>query len=167
MNQPNTLPAHKPTATLTAAQNFIDIVACSGYRAYRSDREAFGRTLSAEVSDAQLGDAIRSALSSSRQIDFSEVKTFFDPALIKRLYDAWVDLMKSSYGYKSRRALHQALRSCRCEIDGSMIRLVPWRREGAEGYVGFGTPEVDVVVALNVSDAELGAAARLALSRCE
>jgi filamentous hemagglutinin len=62
-----------------------------------------------------------------------------------------------------------AVRDCRhrSSIDRSMIWPVPWRREGTEGYVGFGTPDVDVVVTLNASDAELGAAARLALSRCE
>jgi len=167
MTQSNNPPDHKPAATLTASPAFVDVVAHSGYRGYRPDREAFGCTLAADASDEQLGSAVRKALLLSRQIEFAEVKAFFDSKLMQQLHDDWVALMMSSYGYRSRRALHQALRSCRCESDGSKIRLVPWRREGAEGYVGFGTPDVDVVVPFDSSDVELGAAARVALSRCE
>jgi len=167
MNQLNKPPNHKPAASLTGSSAFIDVVTCSGYRAYRADRAAFGCTFATDVPDDQLGNAIRKALSLSRQIEFSEVKAFFDLTHMQRLYDDWVALMMLSHGYKSRRALHQALCSCHCEIDGATVRLIPSRREGTEGYVGFGTSDVDVIVPSDASDAELGAAARLALSRCD
>jgi hypothetical protein len=69
------------------------------------------------------------------------------------------------YGYKSRRALFRKMKHCSAEIIGENIRMMPMRRDRGEAWDGLNESETVVVPVLS-SPAEIGAALRLALSRC-
>jgi len=77
----------------------------------------------------------------------------------------WENKIKERYGYKTKRALYKSMKSCQVEArDGSMT-IMPWHHEVLERWTPLGK-EANVILPANSSAAELGAALRLAFSRC-
>jgi len=166
MNQANTTPNHTPLASLICTSRFLDVTAYSGYRGYRLDRTAFGRTFANDVGHDEVGAAVKQALSSSRLIDYSEIKAFFEPKAMEKSYTDWVNELIARFCYKSRGAMHQDMRRCNAELRGATIHFFPTRRDRSEGFSNIGEDALDVMVPIEVPDSEVGAAVRLALSRC-
>lgn len=139
----------------------------SGYGLMKSDPDVPKHILDMDAQDDEVGSAVIYALSRSRQITLEETATFFDLDKAKKLYaDKVADLMRR-YRYKTKRALFKNMMnvSIRAEESGSVIRFTPMRHKASDSWVGDDDIE-DVIVPATSSPTELGAAFRIALSRC-
>lgn len=159
----------KSWAYVKSNKDFIFIETYSGYRNCLPDSEGKQFILMHSISDYDLGIAISEALAVSRQIDPKESPGFFDfMGRVIPLYESWVAQMIVDFGYKTRRAMFKDMKSCSVESLNGFVSLQPSYHEKLEAWSGKGITEGDyVVVSENSSFAEIGAALRLALSRCK
>ena len=82
-------------------------------------------------------------------------------------YAAWTKALMEHYGYKTKRALFKEMKKCGIESKSGVIDIRPSHHEKLEGWSGEGITEEDhIKLAANSSPAEIGAALRLAFSRC-
>lgn len=169
-------------ANIEANEKFFCIETCSGY-AGASMRDTKGKRhlLSHDADDSQLGEALIDALAHSRFVlpeRRTDVWTHPEAEYDAELYDhrssqkaeqykAWIKELLVRYGYKSQRAMFRKMNNCRATQYGSKIHIAPSHHETSGGWSGDGFTEADtVVVSENSSTTEIGAAIRLALSRC-
>ncbi|NRN30891.1 contact-dependent growth inhibition system immunity protein [Photorhabdus heterorhabditis] len=119
------------------------------------------------VSDQELGNAVFDALSKSRVIPIDECGDYFDHDVNDKQYKNWITEMMGSYGYRSKRQLFRKMNNCDiCLLDG-VITIMPYGHEKLELWTGQGIVESDyVIIPADSSPAEVGAALRLAFSRC-
>lgn len=158
---------HRPRATAFSNEDFILIETKSGYGRMQTDPDAPQYLLSTDASDAEIGNSVLAALSRSRQIGLDEVATFFDLVRLEKEYSAWIEDLMRIYGYKARRALFKNMMNVSIELEesGAAIRFTPMRHKASDSWVGDDDIE-DVIVPATSSATELGAAFRIALSRC-
>ena len=121
--------------------------------------------LSAEATDKELGIALLVVLSKSRELTLEEYGIFFDYKKRKIEHEKWVMLLKEKY--KTKKALFRIMRTCGVENDEMTIKINPTWHAQLEAWSGTGIKESDkVIIPSNSSEAEIGAALRLAFSRC-
>lgn len=98
----------------------------------------------------------------SSMIESREVRVAIHAATTK-----WVQDLISQYGYKSRRELFKDMKHCSVMCTKGQITINPSRHEKLKAWGGKGIKDSDhVVLPVDSSPAEIGAALRLALSRC-
>ncbi|PWK43232.1 contact-dependent growth inhibition system immunity protein [Pseudomonas sp. OV226] len=160
-------------------KEFIYVKTYSGYRSSRADPKGVEHYASPEITDQELGAAILDALAHSRfvlpeprkDVWIHPEATFdmdlYDYELTNQRYDKWVDSTLERYGYKTKRALFKDMRKCSIECQSGQITIRPSHHEKLEAWSGKGITEKDyVVISSNSSPREIGAALRLAFSRC-
>ena len=147
-------------------QDFINISTFSGYNRRARDPDGENLSLSKDASNEELGQAALLALSKSRQIEQSEIATFFDRDNVKQRYNNWVANLMDKYGYKTKRALFKKMMQCSIEIRDGVLTISPSIHEKLEGWGGGLPKSDDVVLPINSSPEEIGAGLRLAFSRC-
>ena len=148
-------------------EDFYSIKTYSGLGLIGSDPSGAQHLLAAEATDDKLGAALLDALSKSRELTLDEYGEFFNYEKREIEYGKWVALMKEKYAYKTKKALFRVMRSCAVTLDGEMLEIDPSRHEQLEAWSGTGIKESDkVIIPSNSSEAEIGAALRLAFSRC-
>ncbi len=139
----------------------------SGRRRTARDPKGKEFFLQPDADDQTIGEAVLHALESSRVLTMEEANAFFDFENSKRLYEDWVVRMIDRYGYKSRRGLFKDMKDCWIEHQGDKIIFKPTHHDKLEGWSGEGIHESDyVVLPASSTSMEIGAALRLALSRC-
>jgi len=100
-------------------------------------------------------------------LTLDEYGEFFNYEKREIEYGKWVALMKEKYAYKTKKSLFRVMRSCAVTLDGEMLEIDPSRHEQLEAWSGTGMKESDkVIIPSNSSEVEIGAALRLAFSRC-
>lgn len=160
--------------------DFIFIQTDSGYRGGMNvDYKGAKYFLSPEVSDAALGEALLDALSRSRfvlptpqpgsvyppEVEFD--KELYSNEKSNERYQQWIEDVMKRYGYKTKRALFKNMKNCSVEVADSIVTIRPWHHEKLEGWNGDGIRREDyVVLSVNGTPTEIGAALRLAFSRC-
>ncbi|MCT8350099.1 CdiI family contact-dependent growth inhibition immunity protein [Photorhabdus temperata] len=145
--------------------DFYSVTAYSGYRALNLDTSRGNYMLTSDVSDEKLGIVILDALSKSRLIDPDD--NFFDNEKKAERYKGWVKLLMETYNYRSKRQLFKKMHNCGIQLLDGQITIRPSCHEKLEGWSGDGISESDyVVIPANSSPEEIGAALRLAFSRC-
>ena len=160
-------------------KEFIYVKTYSGYRSSRADPQGVEYCISPEVSDQVLGDAVLDALAHSRFVLPEPRKdvwvhpeaTFdadlYDYDLTNQRYDHWVGSTLARYGYKTKRALFKDMKKCSIESRRGQITIRPSHHEKLESWTGKGISESDyVVIPADSSPSDVGAALRLAFSRC-
>jgi hypothetical protein len=159
----------KPRREAAAKSNtdFMCIETYSCYRESARDPQGAQHLLPPEASDEELGAALLDALARSRFLTLAEADTFFFWKRIKDSYDAWVKYLMDRHGYKTKRALFKNMKNCRIESQEGKITIRPTNHEKLEGWTGDGLNEEDyVVIPADSLATEVGAALRLAFSRC-
>ncbi|MCW7763723.1 contact-dependent growth inhibition system immunity protein [Photorhabdus luminescens] len=147
--------------------DFYSITSYSGYRSLNLDPLGGNHMLSPDTSDEKLGVAVFDALSKSRFIPFENLGDFLDNEKRKERYDQWVTEMMGFHRYRSRRQLFKKMNSCDIRLLDGVITIMPYGHEKLELWTGKGVVESDnVVIPADSSPAEVGAALRLAFSRC-
>lgn len=161
-------PTKKQVAVARKNCDFIYIETCSGYYwTSKPDPRGKQQLLSPDASDEALGIAVVNALLCSRFLPPKEHKEFYDPHANKPVYEQWVKAMMRRFGYKTRRALFSDMDRCGIKCAERRITFEPschvkleiWERRKSDGFE-------DVVVAADSSPGIIGAALRLAFSRC-
>lgn len=160
--------------------DFICVETWSGYRGGSDlDYKAKQHLLAPDVSDEALGIAVLDALAHSRfvlpapragstyppNLEFDMI--LCDYKLKAERYTKWVTDLMAHYGYKTKRALFKNMHSCGIDQYSDSIKIRPshhekleaWGREKDDGIE-------DVIIPANSIPVEIGAALRLAFSRC-
>ncbi|TDB61618.1 MULTISPECIES: contact-dependent growth inhibition system immunity protein [Photorhabdus] len=154
-------------ATAMFNGDFYSVKTYSGNGLLRADPLGSKHLLQPIVSDQELGKAVLDALSKSRIISLDECGDYFDHDVSNEQYKNWITKMMEFYGYRSKRQLFKKMLSCGiCMLDGQ-IMIRPSRHEKLDGWSEDGISESDhVVISADSSPEEVGAALRLAFSRC-
>ena len=137
--------------------------------------------LDSRADDEALGSAVLDAVARSRFVlgsprvgsvypsglEFDS--ELYDPRKVTERYDAWKKSLMQRYGYGTPQALFRHLKSCTVEKREKLITMRPFRREGLEGWHSLSSisgHDPDVVIPADSTSVEIGAALRLAISRC-
>ncbi len=100
-----------------------------------------------------------------------EIAVFFDLAYSKAKYDAWVADLMARYQYKTRRALFKQMLSCGVQQQSGTITFAPSRKDRLEAWgrtkSDIAAGMVDEVIPDTETAAEIGAALRRTMNRCE
>ncbi len=147
--------------------DFFFISTYSGYRMLGRDPKGAQHYLEPDASDETLGAAVLDALDRSRFLSIEEADDFFNLKRSQERYEEWKRSVMQRYGYKTKRALFKDMASCDIQMAGGNITLVPTNHDRLEGWgreKGDGIE--DVVITEGSSAAEVGAALRVAFSRC-
>lgn len=159
--------------------DFICIETYSGYGSCRADYKGAMHLLSPDVPDQALGEALLDALLKSRFVlpeprkdvwihpEATFDMSLYDYELNNQRYAEWISNLMRLYGYKTKRALFRDMKNCNVESRCGEVTIRPSCHEKLEAWSGRGISESDyVVIPSSSSPAEVGAALRLAFSRC-
>jgi hypothetical protein len=158
--------------------DFFLIETYSGYRSARVDPKGKKHFLPPDVSDKDLGSAILDALAYSRFVlpaPREDVWIHPEVEFDSDLYDynigiqrskQWVEHLMEKYGYKTKRALYKNMHTCSIERYQNLLTIHPWHHEKLEVWGGMSMKDQEVTLSADSSPSEIGAALRLAFSRC-
>jgi hypothetical protein len=135
------------------------------YRSSGYDEFGYNRIIKEPLTDDVLGQSVREMLNASRMLKVEEARAYFSREVGGPRYERWVDWCMQGLGARDRKALFKGLKLCTVDRRLGVVEIRPQRRIGSEGWVGLGDPEAVVKVSETVTDSELGAALRLAMSR--
>jgi len=160
-NEPN----WKRRVTAKLNERFICLVPQSGYRLAMPEPTALERLLTPDVPDSILGEAVQNSLAESKFLTLEEAKALRSVADSR---DAeWVRSLMDRYGYRTKQALFKNMKSCSIVVSDDELVFSPshhdkldsWSRSKGDGIE-------DVIIPSDSSMTEVGAALRLAFSRC-
>ncbi len=160
--------------------DFLLIETWSGYRGMDSrDHKGKRNFLAPDAVDAVIGESVLDALSQSRWVlpvrkgDSkypADVEFDFDLYDCKQgaeRYEAWVKNLMARYDYKTKRALFKGLENCQISVKDGVMKMVPLQHTKLEQWEGLGADNAGAVeIPADSTTAEIGAALRLAFSRC-
>lgn len=164
-------------AIIKSGRDFIFLQTMSGYRSMRWDPQGANFLLPGDVDDQILGEAVLTALDSSRFVlpapradvwihpDATFDKDLYDNELGSKFYDAWVENLVARLGYKNKRALFKSMMSCSVKRLRDEIEILPSIHEKLEAWSGMPRDQA-VLLGTHNTAAEIGAGIRLAISRC-
>lgn len=169
MTDPHAIPdaraRWKARASAKNNGDFISIKTYSGYSLAIGDPTVPEYLLEPHASDEEVGTAVLKALQQSRFLSFEEEGDLMENATPN--YKAWVEKLMKQYGYKTKRALFKNMKSCGIDQNKNVITIRPSHHEKLEAWDGEGFTESDYVkIPADSPPAEIGAALRLAFSRC-
>lgn len=159
--------------------DLVSIETRSGYRSNRADPKGAQHLLSPDASDEVLGKALLDSLERSRFVvsapregtwmhpDAEFDNDLYDFEKSAARYEVWKRSLMDRYGYKTHQALFKGMKSCSIERRGGLITIAPMHHEQLEAWGRTKDDGIeDVVIPAESTHAELGAALRLAFSRC-
>ena len=144
-------------------KDFISIRAYSGDGLYMVDPEAEEYLLEPSISNEILGESVLKSLKQSRFLEDEEFVLIHTNC--QENYEAWVEKIKKLYGYKTRKAMFKKMNRCSIECDNTIILIEPFYHEKIEAWSGMKIQRVKIPA--DSSPEEIGAALRLAFSRCK
>jgi hypothetical protein len=171
----------KPSsASAYSNHEFVCIETMSGYHGgTHGDPKGAAHYLDSQASDEALGSAVLDAMSRSRfvlssprvgsvyppELEFDA--ELYDPARVAERYDVWTNSLMQRYGYKTKQALFKNMHSCSIEAQGGRMTIRPSHHQSLEGWGRTkGDGIEDVVIPADSTPTEIGAALRLAFTRC-
>ncbi|WP_254459651.1 contact-dependent growth inhibition system immunity protein [Xanthomonas sacchari] len=123
--------------------------------------------LPANISDSELGIALRSSFAGSRKVSAEEFQRIFSSGIIQERskdQDLWII---KNYGYKSRSAAYKKMDTCDVSMFEDEIEIQPTHKKSIDGFtVRKDKGPFAFCLPSNVSNAELGAALRKGFSYC-
>ncbi len=147
--------------------DFYSIQTYSGNGLLRVDPLGSNHLLQPIASDQELGKAVLDTLSKSRVIPLDECEDYFDHDASDEQYKNWITKMMESYDYRSKRQLFKKMHNCGIQLLDGQITIRPSCHEKLESWTGKTISEFDyVIIPADSSPEEVGAALRLAFSRC-
>lgn len=147
--------------------DFYCISTFSGYGLLRDDPETQNYILTPDCIDNELGIELIKALSASRVVDPDDTD-FFDCEIGDIAYAEWRESIMKYFNYKTKRALFKNMLRCGVRQLNGMITIRPSVHDRLDGWSGNGIAESDyVIIRDNSTHEEIGAALRLAFSRCK
>lgn len=158
--------------------DFICIETYSGYGSTRLDPKGVQHIVQTDIENSELGALILDALSHSRFVlpeprpeIWVHPETIYDPTLYDKhamslVYSDWITNLMSRFGYKNKKELFKHMKSCSIRCLEQKIIISPSNHDRLEGWSGLMDTE-DVMIKEGSIPFEIGAALRLAFSRCK
>ena len=162
------LPDWPPTRWVQIYQNnrITSFQSLSGLAFAVPDAEGVVRNVPAGAADEMLGEALRDALNHSRFLAPHEIKkSLTDYREIERVFKMRMDLLAQDSGFSSRRRIFQSLRFCSVTMRHGEISFEPTEHIRGDEWRDLRTPPI--VIADDADASALGAAVRLAMSKCK
>jgi hypothetical protein len=159
----------EPRTYAAALQNrdFIWVYTYSGRGLFAYDPQGKDVILGLDADDAALGVAVREAFACSRILSPKEAMKFLDYRTGGDEYEERVKSLMEMHGYKSKSAMFKNMESCSIALSQGTIEISPTIHETLDGWVHKKRDGIeDVLIAANSPAHEIGAALRLAFSRC-
>lgn len=154
-------------ANVKSNSDFIVIDTFSGYFGSSLDPRGVQHLLVPDVNNCDLAVALLDALTHSRVAKPDEAPDLYDgrDGLAQR-YRTWVQHLMQRYGYKTKRALFKNMKDCSVyHREGDTFTFIPSQRDALDGWTPLPEDQY-VVIPSESSAADIGAALKLALSRC-
>ena len=150
-------------------QDFILVVTQSGDTQRVNDYD-FGKEyyLPVDVNDTTLGEAVLGCLAACRWITYDDDPSFFYPmeTIVPR-YKQWVADTMAKYGYKTKTKMFRYMDNCSLDMKDNKITVAPYHHRALEAWSGQDLEgKNNVIIPADSSPAEIGAALKLAFSRC-
>lgn len=160
--------------------DFLFIETWSGYRGGdRRDHRGKQNFLAPDAVDAVAGEAVLDALAHSRWVLPVRDNDGTDPEGVEfdldlydykqsaERYEIWIKTLMERYGYKTKRALFKDLENCQISVKDGVMKIVPLQHTKLEQWEGLGPNDAGAVeISADSSPTEIGAALRLAFTRC-
>ncbi|MBB3225557.1 hypothetical protein FHW69_000147 [Luteibacter sp. Sphag1AF] len=147
--------------------DFIGVDTYSGLGRCGLDALGIHLIMNPDTDDQSLGTAIVSALEASRTLTLEEYGEFFNLKTASERYEARVSEFMERFNYKSRKLLFRNMKRCHISLHDGLITIRPSHHEKLEAWSGHGISKDDrLVLSFDSSSADIGAALRLAFSRC-
>ena len=153
-------------ADINRTDRFISVEPLSGYRRTLRDDGGYVIYLAPDTTDHELGRALLECLGKSRFIWPPDEPQFFDADRIMQSYRSWQKDVMRRYGHKTKREAYKAMDWRRVERSEGRISIQPHKRDKPEYWRDL-PPGSTVVAPATIDAIAVGAALRLALSRCE
>jgi hypothetical protein len=145
-------------------EHFILQTMC-GYSNPNVDLDLLMRVLPLTCSEESLGRQILECLASSRSLTLEEVRGMSGDRHFR--YEKLITQLMSSLGYKTKRAFYKEMDTCMVTRRSGYIDISPSVHEKLEAWGSkMGDELENVIVPLDCSAVELGAAVRIGFSRC-
>lgn len=119
------------------------------------------------ITDAELGCALRLALSKSRQVPTAEFQEIFKSGIVQKISKERNAALMQQYGYKSHKALMRKMACCWITADDEKLEIKPTHHKSVDNYSGISIdgPEI-ILISANGSDEQVGAALKEGFARC-
>jgi len=150
-------------------QDFIYLITQSGdierVPDYQCGKEYY---LSPEVDDHILGEAVLDCLEACRWITYDDNPDFFyHEKNVLPKYKQWIENTMKEYGYKTKNKMFRQMDSCSFRQSENLIEISPSKHEKLEAWGREKDDGIeDVIIPADSTPAEIGAALKLAFSRC-
>lgn len=123
--------------------------------------------LAPNVTDEELGAALRSSLANSRRVTLEEFQEIFHSRIVQDLEKERTASAISRYGYKTKRAMYKNMDTCTISLFDDQIEIQPTHQKSLDVYtVRKNGGPFALSVAAAATDAEIGALLREAFTRC-
>ncbi len=160
--------------------DFICAETLSGYRSGTNvDPKGRQNFVPLDATDEELGLAALDAMAYSRFVlgvprtdvwihpEVEYDMDLYDHKQVAERYATWVKTLMRRFNYKTRRALFKDMKTCQIARENGLICIRPSHHEKLESWGRKKDDGIeDVIVPADSSPAQLGAALRLAFSRC-
>jgi hypothetical protein len=159
----------EPRAHAASLQNqdFIWVYTESGLGLVAYDPQGKDVILGLDADDAALGVAVREALACSRILSPKEAMKFLDYRTGGDEYKGRVKSLMEMHGYKSKSAMFKNMEFCSITLAQGTIEINPTIHKTLDGWVHKRSDGIeDLRIPANSPAHEIGAALRLAFSRC-
>jgi len=154
-------------ATISATPRFYKVVTESGSGVLYADPDCEVFLLDHNEDDTAIGSAILAALTKSRFVTDEELRSVFKSRMqeIEEKADQSARLRIKRYAYKSRTQMNKETKYVNVRLSEGQITFMPNYTRGSGIYDGL-SKDQHVVIPGYCTPSEIGAAFRLALSRC-
>ena len=166
MNQNNDVPFTQ-WAVINQTEKFTVTLQLSGYRRHLYEDQTHPIYLDPNPTEETLGSALLESLNISRFVDPWKEGDFFSADRIVASDKAWHAEFMKRFRYKTLREAYKNMLYCLAQRSEGRIAIRPHRRGDKPRFWWDLPPEQTVVIPATDDPGILGAAAKLALSRCE
>lgn len=160
-------------ATVFEKRPWANIIARSGYRATFDHADAYCDFIPFPLTDESVGRSVVKALSASQFHDPrisppESLSSFGDYAKVIERYKRWTGFVKSRYPGLSSRMVFRGMKCCNVtfNVQDNVIVIEHTFQQKTDEWVHPQEGADVVSVSYNSAPEEIGAAVRLALSRC-
>jgi CDI immunity protein len=152
-------------ADVIATSKFLEVVTMSGLGLLYADPQSEAQILEANVDDAEVGSAILAALFKSRFVTNEELQSVVKSKIVQTRLEKMTKAFVKRFHYKNKTELRKDEKVVSTKLVKQFIEFMPNHIRTLGRYSGLGKDH-HVVIPVDSSPAEVGAAFRLALSRC-
>lgn len=132
-----------------------------------ADPDAERQILKADSDDESLGFSLRRSLAGSKKVSLEDFQRIIKAGKVQQAEKLSAALVMQEFGYKTKKAMLQQMKTCTVSSVGSVIEIQPTHRDSLDFYtVKKNEGPFPIEVRSDGSDGYLGSALREAFLRC-